>query len=497
MSYTEDLQEIWELVKISLQDKFPESFVNLWFGELKVTNFDNEKNLITISTESELKCTILKSKYIDDLRNAFAEHLGFESNIEILYVGDGKGAERIRQRVAEYARIESERGAYVPNQTDTDYDADDNDEDEEDDQYFFKRNRKYNEIEEGEDPVASLLPINHKFEYTFENFVVGNSNKFAHAACTAVAERPAANYNPLFIYGPSGLGKTHLMYSVVNEIKKKKPNVKVLYVKGDDFTNQMIESLAKHEMYKFHNKYRSCDILLIDDVQFIAGKESTQEEFFHTFNTLYEERKQIILSSDRPPKDIQTLEDRLKTRFEWGLIADIQPPDLELRIAIIKKKAEQKNIELPSDVLLFLAENLRSNIRQIEGAVIRLSALSFFYGKPITMEMTQDCISEFLGGAEPLNVTIDKIFAAVFRKYNFSKEELTGTKRNKDIANARHVALYLMRTITDMSLDSIGAIFSGRDHSTIKYSCDLIQKKMITDPNTKIAIDELTKEIQG
>ena len=492
MSYTEDLCEIWELVKVTLRDKFPESFVNLWFGELKVSDYDINKNVITISTESELKYSILRDKYMDDLVKGFSEQLGFPTTIDIVYTGDGKGAENIRKRVSAMAKLEREKG-FIPKNISIDVDIDDDDDD--DDFDFFADNREDDgEISEFPD---GILPINYNFEYTFDNFIVGNSNKFAHAACTAVAERPASNYNPLFIYGPSGLGKTHLMSAVVNEIKRKKPNIRVVYIKGDEFTNEMIDCIAKNKMNKFHNKYRSCDILLIDDVQFIAGKESTQEEFFHTFNTLYEERKQIILSSDRPPKDIQTLEERLKTRFEWGLIADIQPPDLELRIAIIKKKAEQVSVVLPNDVLTFLAENLRSNIRQIEGAIKRLSALSLFYGKNVTMELARSCISEFLGEEEPLSVTIDKIFAAVYRKYNISKEELIGIKRSKEIAAARHMTIYLIRTITDMSLKSIGDIFNGRDHSTIKSSCELMQRKIATDPQTKTAVNELTKEVKG
>jgi len=338
---------------------------------------------------------------------------------------------------------------------------------------------------------------NYNFEYTFDNFIVGSSNKFAHAACTAVADRPAMDYNPLFIYGPSGLGKTHLMSAVVNEIKKKKPDIKVVYIKGDDFTNELIESLSKQEMKKFRQRYRSCDILLIDDIQFIAGKTSTQEEFFHTFNALYEEHKQIILSSDRPPKDIQTLEDRLKTRFEWGLIADIQPPDLELRIAIIKKKAEQIRIDVSDEVLEFLAENLRSNIRQIEGAVRKLSAKSFLTGSTITMETAKSCLVELLGGEEPVNVTVDKIFTAVYQKYGISKEDIIGPKRNKEIAFARHVTVYLIRKITEISLPNIGKIMGGRDHATVMSSISAIEKKLINDPVFAIDLDELTKDVTG
>jgi len=235
-------------------------------------------------------------------------------------------------------------------------------------------------------------------------------------------------------------------------------------------------------------------MLLIDDIQFIAGKVSTQEEFFHTFNALFEDRKQIILTSDRPPRDIQTLEERLKTRFEWGLIADIQPPDMELRVAIIKKKAEQVNVILPEDVLTFLSENLRSNIRQIEGAIKKLGAMSFLSGRKITMELAKGCISELLGGAEPTSVTVDKVFSAIYKRYNIKKEEIIGTRRTKEIAAARHLSVYLVRTITEMSLPNIGKIFN-RDHSTILSSIEAAEKKLRNDPILEIEIAEMIKEI--
>jgi chromosomal replication initiator protein len=338
------------------------------------------------------------------------------------------------------------------------------------------------------------FPSNYSFEYTFSNFIVGNSNKFAHAACVAVADQPAKSYNPLFIYGDSGLGKTHLMYAVVNEIKRKQPDAKIVYIKGDDFTNQLIDSLTHQEMSNFRSNYRHCDVLLIDDIQFIAGKAATQEEFFHTFNALYEERKQIILTSDRPPRDIKLLEDRLKTRFEWGLIADIQPPDLELRMAIIKKKAEQIEVKISDDVLSFLAENLRSNIRQIEGAIKKLGAISFVSGEPISMSTARSCISELLGGAEPVDVTVDRILGLVARKYNVKREELLGNRRTKEIAFARHVAVYLILAVTEMSLPNVGKYFN-RDHTTIMASRDQIEKKLRVDPVFAVEINELRKEI--
>lgn len=455
MSYLNDISNIWEMVKEAFGDTMAKAVIDLWFGELKIVSFEN--NCITFSTNSNFKYKIIKEKYLPMIKDKFRELLGFEIFVDLIFV-----EEEDTSGIGDYMN-------------------------------FIKMNKEAQS--NYEKPASSAIPQNYNFEYTFDNFIVGNSNKFAHAACTAVAANPAENYNPLFIYGPSGLGKTHLMSAVVNEIKKKRPDIKVVYIKGDDFTNQLIESLSKQEMHKFRERYRSCDILLIDDIQFIAGKNSTQEEFFHTFNALYEDKKQIILSSDRPPKDIQLLEERLKSRFEWGLIADIQPPDLELRIAIIKKKAEQVNINIPDDVLTFLAENLRSNIRQIEGAIKKLSAISFLEGKSISMEVARGCLSELLGGAEPLNVTIDKIYTAVYKKYNVKKEDILGVKRNKEIAEARHIAIYLIRQITEMSYPNIGKLF-GKDHATIMSSYDKIKKKL-TDPIFNIEIDELIKEVTG
>ena len=458
MSYLDDLSAIWESVKESFLEHYSKSIVDLWFGDLKVHSY--EDNTITLSIESEFKYKIITEKYTDVIRNGFTEFLGFEPEIKILFSGTPTPSTKIMDQISSEP---------TPAETPA-------------------------EVNDGR--PAGILPQNYKFEYTFENFIVGNSNKFAHAACRAVADRPASDYNPLFIYGDSGLGKTHLMSAVVNEIKKKKSDLRVLYIKGDDFTNQMIECLAKQEMHKFHERYRNCDILLIDDIQFIAGKTSTQEEFFHTFNTLYEERKQIILTSDRPPKDIPTLEDRLRTRFEWGLLADIQPPDLELRIAIIKKKAEQVSITIPDEVLTFLAENLRSNIRQIEGAIKKLSALSFLSGQSITMELAKGCLSELLGGAEPVNVTVEKVFGAVQGKYNVSKADLVGKKRTKEIAAARHIAVFLIRQITDMSYPSIAKIFE-RDYATIHSSFEQIERKYTSDSLFKFEMDALIKDITG
>ena len=473
MPYVDDMKPLWEAVKQSMKDSMSQAAIDLWFGELALTDFTG--NVITFTTESEFKYGFITQKYLPLMSEKFKEQLGFDVEVKIDFIGEPADVERIKQQLrTETVAAPSE---FKPQNTSA------------------PAQPQKQEPPQEDVTLGSTIPV-YNFEYTFDNFIVGNSNKFAHAACTAVANHPAENYNPLFIYGPSGLGKTHLMYAITNELQKHNPNIKIIYIKGEDFTNQLIECLSRFAMNEFRNKYRSCDVLLIDDIQFIAGKDSTQEEFFHTFNTLYEEKKQIILTSDRPPRDIKTLEDRLKTRFEWGLIADIQPPDLELRIAIIKKKIEQAHIRVPDDVVMFLAENLRSNIRQIEGAIRKLSALSFLNGKDISMDLARNCISELLGGAEPVNVTVDKIFAAVFKKYNVRRNDLTGTRRTKDVASARHITIYLIRKITDMSFPNIGKIFS-RDHSTIMSSIETVEKKLQHDTVFNVEINELIKEVNG
>ena len=465
MAYIDELNAIWLDVKEELCTKMPRSTVELWFGDFRVVDYTDDT--IIFGTESEFKLKKAKEKHLSTLEDAFESFFGFKQNIDVIFVGEMTADERIGRQLG--VKI----GDYDPAK---------------------KREESKPEPEKVE-PVA-VVGRSINFQYTFDNFIVGASNKFAHAACVAVASNPADNYNPLFIYGPSGLGKTHLMSAIVNEIKRKNPQTKVVYIKGEEFTNEMIESLANKTMNKFHEKYRTCDILLIDDIQFIAGKTSTQEEFFHTFNTLHENCSQIVLSSDRPPKDIATLEDRLKTRFEWGLIADIQPPDLELRIAIIKKKAEQADITLSDEVATFLAENLRSNIRQIEGTIKKLSVIAFVEGRGITMDIAASCLQELTGGVVPTQVIIDKVFTCIQRKYGIDKKTLIGKSRTKDVAFTRHIAIYLIREMTDMSYPSVGKIFD-RNHSTVISSCEIIEKKLSSDPLFLINISDLKKDVEG
>ncbi len=460
MDYLNEINEIWSMVKNKIKQKIGNTAMELWFGDAEITSFSDD-NVITLIVGSDFKKKIIIERYLSELESLFKEFMGFYIRFDVRSRSSQSSVDDIKKQL-----IQTPAAEMIENKDESD---------------------------KGLNLGSTMPTVN--FEYTFDNFIVGSSNKFAHAACVAVADKPAQDYNPLFIYGPSGLGKTHLLYAITNEIKKKNPFANIIYIKGEDFTNQMIESISKKSMTNFRDKYRTCDVLLVDDIQFIAGKTSTQEEFFHTFNALYEDGKQIILVSDRPPRDIETLEDRIKTRFEWGLIADIQPPDLELRIAIFKNKISQAGISVSDEIITYLAENLRSHIRQIEGAVKKLVALKFLSGDEITMDVVKGCMSELLGGAEPIGVTVDKIFAAVEKKYDVSKSELISKSRVKEVAQARHVAIHLIRTVTEMSLPAIGKIFN-RDHSTIMSSLDTIDKKMASSSAFEAEINNLIREIK-
>ncbi|GAV24077.1 chromosomal replication initiator protein DnaA [Carboxydothermus islandicus] len=332
-------------------------------------------------------------------------------------------------------------------------------------------------------------------KYTFETFVVGNSNRFAHAACLAVAESPAEAYNPLFIYGGVGLGKTHLMHAIGHYILKNKPEMKVAYVTTEKFTNDLINSIKDDTTEEFRNKYRSIDVLLIDDIQFLEKKERTQEEFFHTFNALYEANKQIVISSDRTPKELSTLEDRLRSRFEWGLITDIQPPDLETRIAILRKKAQLDNLHVDDAVLNFIANEIVSNIRELEGALIRVVAYAGLHGEPITVDLAAKALKDLLPSNHVKPITIPLIQQVVANFYGLTVDDLKAKKRTKSVAFPRQVAMYLCRELTDASLPKIGEEFGGRDHTTVIHAHEKIQQDLQSDPNLKTVIRQLTEQI--
>ncbi len=346
------------------------------------------------------------------------------------------------------------------------------------------------------EPEQNDISVDADYEFTFSSFIVGSSNKFAHAASLAVATNPGGSYNPLFIYGNSGLGKTHLLYAIRNEIHRTNPEKIIQYVKGDDFTNELIEAIRLNSASDFRNKYRKSDVLLVDDIQFIGGKESTQEEFFHTFNSLYEAKSQIVLTSDRPPKEIKTLEDRLKSRFESGLIADIQPPDFETRIAIIKRKAELLEMNLPDDIVEYIATRLKTNIRQLEGVVKKLKAQSQLYGEKVTINVAQKTISDILNNDQPPPLTVEKIIDEVARTFGITSDDIRSSKRNSNISNARQIAIYAVREITDLSMNLIGEEFGNRDHSTIVYAIKQIEKNMTKDPKLKATVEDIIKNIR-
>ena len=352
-------------------------------------------------------------------------------------------------------------------------------------------------VKEEQQAAANAEITDISYEYTFDTFIVGSSNKFAHAACLAVATNPANAYNPLFLYGNSGLGKTHLLYAIGNEIKKNSPEKTICYIKGDDFTNELIESLRMARMSEFRKKYRQADILLVDDVQFIGGKESTQEEFFHTFNALYDAHKQIVLTSDRPPKEIKTLDDRLRSRFESDLIADVQPPDVETRIAIIKRKAELLDLDLSNEVCEYIASKIKANIRQLEGTVKKLKAKNLVNQEKITVSSVQEVISDILNNDTPPEVTVERIIEEVSRTFGVTPEAIRSeNNRSANISNARHIAIYISRELTTLSMANIGEEFGGRHYSTVIYTVKKVKKMMQNDRKIKEIIDDTIKNIR-
>ena len=352
-------------------------------------------------------------------------------------------------------------------------------------------------------PTKKVASLNGSYSnlnpnYTFDTFVVGNNNRFAQSASLAVAESPGETYNPLYIYGGPGLGKTHLMHSIGHFILDQNPDSKVIYVTSEQFTNEVIESIRNgnaSSMTKFRDKYRTVDVLMIDDIQFIKGKQSTQEEFFHTFNALQTQGKQIILTSDKPPKDMETLEERIRSRFEWGLMADIGIPDYETRMAILRKKAENDNFEIDDEILNYIANNIKSNVRELEGALNKLLAYNNLCKQSITMEIAQKELQNIITPYKPREITPQLIIEVVTEHFNISMDQMISRSRSSDIARPRQIAMYLCKTMTDSSLDVIGSFLGGRDHSTINHGINKISDEYEVNDNTKTLIDTIKKKI--
>ena len=466
-----ELLEISVAMKEELRAKIgsPQSSFDLWFGDFNLTALDESKAVF--STPTKLRKQILSTRYISLIKESLVAVIGFEVEIEIYSLDDNSGFVSVPETPAE------DMTKYFEKES------------------LEKSERKEKKIEEilnntGEAGKRTLLD-----EYTFDNFIEGESNKFAKAVCYAVAN-DISYCNPLFIYGHSGLGKTHLLYAIMNHMKKKDPDIKIVYKKSETFINELIDAITKQSTADFKEKYRSADVLMIDDIQFIAGKESTQEEFFHTFSSLYESEKLIILTSDRPPKEINPLMDRLRTRFEWGLIADIQPPSFELRTAIIKKKSEDMGLTVPQNLIDYIAERLNNNIRQIEGILKKLYAIHSFTGSEITKESIDDIISIVDPGNIPTDAMVEKILSHVSKKHGVTVEDIKSKKKTDSIANARHISIYIIRKLTDLSLKEIGKIF-GRDHSTVISSINKIELNIRTVKNFDSDINLLIRDIKG
>ena len=461
------MNEEFKVITDSMLDELEKSNKNLrfgiWFKDFCLHSLDGD--VAVFSTPSNLRQKILLSKYKDIIKDALFEATGTNFEIEIIST---EGNQEIEEPVPIPQPTEEERK-----------EADERE----------KQIKRFLESDRENGPVSVLS------EYTFDNFIEGDSNKFARAACLAVAMEPATTYNPLFIYGNSGLGKTHLLYAVINYIRKNHPNLTIVYKKSEDFINELISAIQLGDTSSFKNRYRTADVLLIDDIQFIAGKESTQEEFFHTFSALYEAGKQIILTSDRPPKEIKPLEDRLRTRFEGGLLADVQKPSFELRIAIINKKAATMNITISAELVAYMAERLQHDIRQIEGALKKLKAYALI-GTDITKESIDEVITSIDPGNIPTDALVEKIIGAVAKYYGTNAEDIKSKKKNDTVANARHIAVYIIRQLTDLPFKKIGEIV-GRDHSTIMSSINKVEINIKTKKNTDSDIKRIIKEIKS
>lgn len=428
--------DLWKAALELMAAKLTPTTIQTWFGDAALVEFSAERVILT--TPNQIKQNLIQNKYMELLCEIWREI--FSSDMEVLIL------------------TEQEYKVFLENR-EMESDGLDN-------------------------------------EFTFDHFVVGNSNRFAHAAALAVANNPGTVYNPLLIHGPSGVGKTHLLLAISNKVKKEHPDWKITYKSTEDFTNEMVLALRNGKMQEFRNLYRQSHFLLLDDIQFIAGKDSIQEEFFHTFNALVEAKHQIVLTSDRPPKEIKRIEDRIRNRLEYGLLADINPPDYELRCAIVYKKSEVLGFALPTPVVNFLAEKIKSNVRQLEGAVKKIKALNNFMGMPLTVETAGAAIDDIYKENPGINPTPAYIIDVVAKFFGMSPSDLTGSRRGQDVVLARQAAIYLTRTLTKYSFPEIGAAFGGRDHTTIMHSVKKIEDGMRRDETLKNNIDLLLKAIR-
>ena len=435
------LKDVWEQVLEYCKENMSETLYKLWIKDLETPEFENDT--IVISAANDFKKSVISTRFDPIFKEAFLATLGLE--FDITY------------KVSE------------------------------------KETNILEETQESEETNTNKSGKN----YDFDSFIVGASNKLAHAAAWRVAtSEQGIVYNPLFIYGNSGLGKTHLMMAIQNELRKKNKDINIVYVTSEHFINDYITCVKNKDNRPFREKYRSADALFIDDIQFIKNKESTQEEFFHTFNDLITLNKQIVITSDRPPKEIEGLDDRIKTRFESGLIADIQPPDIETRTAIIQKKAEESGLKLTNPMINYIAERIKNNIRQIEGTITKIAAMQSLYGIEPTMGSIQQIIKDIVTDNKPVSATVDEIINSVADQYDISKSDIISEKRNANISQARNVSMYIIREVTGLSLENIGSKFGGKKHSTVKHSIDIIEERIRHDVQFKNTVYHIIKQFK-
>ncbi len=447
----EVLEKNWNdiLLRVKEEHDLTDISFNTWLKPLELYAVENNCVYILVSSE-QMGLSYITKKYSSPLKVAIAEITGIEYDVEFILPEQAE-------------KISSSR----------------------------TKPQKPSISEEAE--KSNLNPY-----YTFDSFVVGNNNRFAHSASLAVAESPGEVYNPLFIYGGVGLGKTHLMQSIAHFILSDKKDLKVLYVSSETFTNELIEAIRNGNntaMSQFRNKYRNIDVLLIDDVQFIIGKESTQEEFFHTFNELHEAKKQIIITSDRPPKEMETLEERIRSRFEWGLLADIGSPDYETRMAILRKKQEQEGIELSDDILNYIAINIKSNVRELEGALNKLIAYTNLFNTEVTIDIAVKELQNIISPEKPHEITPQLIIEVVSEHFGITVDQIMSKSRSNDISKPRQIAMYLCKTMTDLPLDSIGQLLGGRDHSTVIHGIRKVSDEIMIDDNFNQVVETVRKKI--
>jgi chromosomal replication initiator protein len=442
-----DLQELWDKALVLIKSQMNETSFNTWV-KTSLSPLKMEGNLLTLCTDVNYIKTML-SRYMDLIASSVSQVAGFPVQVEV-----------VTREEANTVNIEKDKQEKIPTTG----------------------------------RINGSMQLNPR--YTFDSFVVGSSNRFAHAAALAVAEAPAEAYNPLFLYGGVGLGKTHLMHAIGHFVQQQRPETRLMYITSEEFTNEMISAIQQNRNIEFRDRFRNVDILMVDDIQFIAGRDSTQEEFFHTFNALHDDHKQIVLTSDRPPRDIARLEERLRSRFEWGLIADIQRPDIDTRIAILRKKAMTDHIQVSDEVLELIASRVDSNIRELEGSLIRLAAYSNLVNKPISPALCEEALREIFMKKAPKQITAEMIIETVSNFYNLKPEDITGSSRRREITVPRQISMYLSREMAGLSLPQIGQAFGGRDHSTVLYSCNLVAENIKKSANMATLVEDFRRMIR-